>query len=131
MFTTSTSKRLAPSKHMRTRAAILFFLSVTLTRAESLDFYLNKWQSRLGLSSWTVTITEVPDQAQWVDRLGHSKWDPDAKNVNISVNPNQSELEKERTVVHELLHVLFLTRGTEEEIERVTCALVPGADEKK
>jgi hypothetical protein len=116
---------------MRTRAAILFFLSVTLIRAESLNFYLNKWQARLGLSSWTVTVTEGPDGAQWADRLGHSKWDPATKNVDISIKPDQTELEKERSVVHELLHVLFLTRGTEEEIEKVTCALVPGVDEKK
>ena len=117
---------------MRTKAAILFFLSVTLTRAESLNFYLNKWQARLGLSSWNVTITEGrPDEAQWVDRLGHSKWDADTKAAKISVNPDQSDLEKERTVVHELLHVLFLKRGSEEEIEKVTCALVPGMDEKK
>ncbi len=113
------------------RATILCFLSVTLTRAESLNFYLNKWQARLGLSAWTVAIEEERDEARWVDRLGHSKWNPDTKNVRISITPYQSELEKEQTVVHELLHVLFRTRGTEVAIERVTCALVPGVDEKK
>jgi Zn-dependent peptidase ImmA (M78 family) len=101
----------------------MIFLAVAFL---SLSNYAYIWQTKLGLTDWTVDVVETKLPEPY---LGKIFWDK--RHATIKVSTGLSEKERERTVVHELLHLAFHDESPDREeevdkkIEAVTRLLVP------
>jgi hypothetical protein len=110
---------------MRLATLLLFFVihaaadnqfsTIALTAATqaNIEHNLRKWQERLNLKDWVITIFMVRQGELKPKTLGHIRWDSDKKTAVIRVlDPLDYELPLHEalqdigfTIVHELIHL--------------------------
>ncbi|MHC5828154.1 MAG: hypothetical protein ACYT04_72755, partial [Nostoc sp.] len=83
------------------------------------------WQRTLKLSDWDISVKLVPHR-EMPDAIGHVRWDADEKSADIRlITPEdyQSSVLRpyniEETLVHELLHLHFVTFDVSDEPKRL------------
>ncbi|MEH2384914.1 MAG: hypothetical protein V7K14_03785 [Nostoc sp.] len=83
------------------------------------------WQRTLKLSDWDISVKLVPHR-EMTDAIGHVRWDADEKSADIRlITPEdyQSGVLRpyniEETLVHELLHLHFVTFDMSDEPKRL------------
>jgi hypothetical protein len=70
-----------------------------------LDKLVVKWQSRLRLHQWDIMVRYVKFDDP--DKTGDCEAFPTVRDASIRVKRGMSKLDEERTIIHELLHVMF------------------------
>ena len=78
-----------------------------------MDDLLNEWKERLGLTDWTIVIEDDLYELQLSDCAGCTEWGEVGKTAKIQLlHPSAYgeriiPYDKEKTLVHELLHLKF------------------------
>jgi hypothetical protein len=96
-------------------ALVSSLLARGATAPRALRQYCNEWQERLGLNDWSISLQMVDSNALNRDALGNVHWNFLKKQATISVlsrweytmEPALAEIDQRRTVIHELVHIVF------------------------
>ena len=94
-----------------------------LSPNQQLQRLARKWIRRLNLTTFNKIQVSYAPKSEMEESLGHAYWTPEYKTAVIKIlnpdDPEEDEQDVERTLVHELLHIMLQGHRIMDEVTKV------------